>query len=380
MEIKVFCCKKYKREIGIIRSVIETLNCLQRDFVFQLKISDKDICDDPVIEWDSVHKEQFYTENGYFIYITKKPFRDNWFSHEGYQYSIITMNTWEESFAPPSLKAYIIYQIAQSTLGFYANLDENISIRLGHKKSKGCIFDFCEKKTEIKLGMLSGAICSECRSKLLRFGIKEQGMSSIEKMLEYVRSESIGRPLDISSCTSTTQREREKSCKIFISHSSNDVDYVSAFVDLLKAIGIQSDKIICSSIPPYCVPLGSRVYDWLVNEFQQESLHVIYMLSDNYYRSPSSLNEMGAAWALKQKWTGILMPGFQYEQIDGCIDSTQIGIKLGDSDRSILCFRLKELKDELICEFGLSSMQDEIWEGIRNEFLNRIDTIALNRR
>ncbi len=66
------------------------------------------------------------------------------------------------------------------------------------------------------------------------------------------------------------------------------------------------------------------------------------MLSHSYYKSVASLNEMGAAWAMKQRWTGILLPKFNFSDIDGCIDKTQISIKLDDKDRETLRYRLEE--------------------------------------
>ena len=133
--------------------------------------------------------------------------------------------------------------------------------------------------------------------------------------------------------------------KIFISHSSKDAEYVREIVNLLEVLGLRKDEIVCSSMPPYCVPLDNKVYDWLINEFQQNKLRVIYILSENYYASAASLNEMGAAWALKQEWTGILLPGFSFDDITGCIDKTRIGIKLDDTDKATLNYRLEELKD-----------------------------------
>ena len=166
---------------------------------------------------------------------------------------------------------------------------------------------------------------------------------------------------------------------IFISHSSKDVGYIAAFVELLEALGLRDDEIVCSSIPPYCIPLNGKVYEWLVDKFQNCELHVMYMLSHNYYNSAASLNEMGAAWAMKQKWSAILLPGFGFGEISGCIDPSQIGIKLDDSDITMLKYRLGEFKEMLTAEFGLRSMSPAIWERKRDDFLNKIMSLSINR-
>lgn len=49
----------------------------------------------------------------------------------------------------------------------------------------------------------------------------------------------------------------DKPHKLFISHSSKDVDYVEAIVGLLEILGLRDEEIICSSVPPYCIPLGN---------------------------------------------------------------------------------------------------------------------------
>lgn len=163
---------------------------------------------------------------------------------------------------------------------------------------------------------------------------------------------------------------------IFISHSSKDADYVEAFVSLLEIPGLRDEEIICSSVPPYCIPLDSKVYDWLVNEFQHSDLHVVYAFSKDYYNSAASLNEMGAAWAMKHKWTGVLLPGFHFHQLDGCIDKSQIAIKLDDSDIRTLKYRLGEFRDKLTKEFNLRPMSEAAWERQRDGFLDRIATIT----
>lgn len=149
---------------------------------------------------------------------------------------------------------------------------------------------------------------------------------------------------------------------IFISHSTKDKDYVGAIVNLLESIGLHEDEIICSSIPPYCIPLDNNVYNWLVNKFQNSTLHMLFVLSKPYYSSAACLNEMGAAWATKHKWTAMLLPGFEFREISGCIDPMQISIKLDDEDKDTLTHRLNELKDNLTKEFNLRPISSSLWE------------------
>lgn len=163
---------------------------------------------------------------------------------------------------------------------------------------------------------------------------------------------------------------------IFISHSSKDKEFTKAFVDLLFGIGLNEDDIVCSSYPGVGIPLGEKVYDWLVEKFQVCDLHVLYFLSRNYYQSAACLNEMGAAWAMKQKWDGILLPDFSFSDISGCIDPTQIGIKL-DGDFEELKHRLGELKDDIVNEFDLRKITDTRWEKVRDSFISKISKIKL---
>lgn len=167
----------------------------------------------------------------------------------------------------------------------------------------------------------------------------------------------------------------DKKNKVFISHSTKDSEYVKTFVNLLEDIGLSEDEIVCSSISGYGIPLGEDIYDWLSSQFQEFNLHVIFMLSNNYYQSVACLNEMGAAWVLKQKYDSVLLPNFDFVQIKGAINPNKIGIKL-DSNADEVNHRLNELKDNLIEEFGLRTISATKWERHRNEFVENISKIT----
>lgn len=160
--------------------------------------------------------------------------------------------------------------------------------------------------------------------------------------------------------------------KIFISHSSADLKYVEPFVELLADIGMTNDNLFCSSVPDYAIPLNQDIYDYLASLFRECKLYVIFVLSDNYYNSPACLNEMGAAWVLKNEYTSILLPKFEYKVIKGAVNPNKIGMKLDDDE--LLKKRLGELKNIISEKFGIS-VPDMRWEKKRNDFISKIKSL-----
>ena len=162
-----------------------------------------------------------------------------------------------------------------------------------------------------------------------------------------------------------------KPTKLFISHSIKDLSYVSHLVRLLQIIGMSNDNMFCSSVKGFDIPLGNNIYDYLREQFQNYELKVIFILSNNYYDSVASLNEMGAAWALQPSYTSILLPKFEFNDIKGAIDPRNISIKLDSAEREIKG-RMNELYEELQTEFNLRGLQQIVWEGYRDEFIEKV--------
>lgn len=181
-------------------------------------------------------------------------------------------------------------------------------------------------------------------------------------------------PTESKSTVNDNDKTKEviKSPKIFISHSSYDADYVSNIVELLEDLGIRENQLFCSSIPGYGIPLDEDIYDYLKKQFQKHDLHIIFILSDNYYKSPACLNEMGAAWILQNRYTTILLPGFDFKEMKGAINPTKIGIKLDGGSLDIK-EKLGQLKDSVVKEFSLASISNIRWEKKRNDFIDKIN-------
>lgn len=163
----------------------------------------------------------------------------------------------------------------------------------------------------------------------------------------------------------------EKSPKVFISHCSKDKDYVLSIVELLEDIGLSQEQLFCSSVPGYGIPLDEDIYDYLKKQFDEHNLHVFFILSDNYYQSVASMNEMGAAWILQTKYTTVLLPNFEFKEIQGAINPRKIGLKL-DSEETEVKEKLGQLKDTLVQEFCLSDLPSVRWERKRDAFISSI--------
>lgn len=167
-----------------------------------------------------------------------------------------------------------------------------------------------------------------------------------------------------------------KPSKIFISHASKDKEYVSKLVELLDDMGLDQTQVFCSSLPGYDIPVSADIFDYLRDQFQEYNLHMFFIHSKNYYKSVVSLNEMGAAWVLKNGYTSFLLPGFGFEEMTGVVDNKSIAVKL-DNDKVEVKDKLNQLYEIVISEFGLSKKPNIIWEQKRDRFIKEINEIII---
>lgn len=154
---------------------------------------------------------------------------------------------------------------------------------------------------------------------------------------------------------------------IFISHSTKDSEYVASLVDLLRKIGFTDKDVFCSSYPGYGIPLGKNIYEFLKTCFKDYEIFVLFVISkDNYYSSPASLNEMGAAWVQGAKSIPILLPGMSPAKLKGVVGPDSLAICL-DSDN--VRYDLNSLKNDLLLFFGKQQINESAWEHDRDSFL-----------
>lgn len=136
----------------------------------------------------------------------------------------------------------------------------------------------------------------------------------------------------------------EQDKTIFISHSHQDEKYVKELVNLLNLLKIPG--VVCSSYPGYHIPNDTDIYDYLREKLSGDT-RVVFILSENYYKSPACLNEMGACWILQKKYSTILLPNFNFKEIKGAVNPNQLAFKLNDLER------LTEFLENVLEDFGL---------------------------
>lgn len=181
------------------------------------------------------------------------------------------------------------------------------------------------------------------------------------KLLELLKSDFEG-----SSADDKVDDSEQSMNKIFISHSSKDIRFVEEFVDLLETIGLDSNQIFCTSLPGYGIPLGENFIECLKSELSDLNTMVVFMLSENFYKSPVSMCEMGATWIQSKEHIPVLIPSFKFEDIAGTLKLTQ-GFMINDS------MKWNEFKDKIHQTFGLEDLSDSVWERKRDRTITRIN-------
>lgn len=168
----------------------------------------------------------------------------------------------------------------------------------------------------------------------------------------------------------TTKLERSKSKKpmVFISHKHDDQLFVHDLCDLLQDIGLDRTNLYCSSIPGLWIGLSKDIFESLRKLFQDYNLFVIFVQTPNYYKSPVSLNEMGAAWVLQTEFCSILSKDMNYDDMKGVFDKSKTAIKV---DEDVAKDRLNELKNNILSFVGKEPISDtdSSWVRHRDNFL-----------
>ena len=179
-----------------IKSAISLINGVQRYFHLRFREDARLVATgNPINAQSKAAEIEAAIPETPLIVITEDPLDDNWFSHEYRRSSVITLSDWERIYAPPSLKTYLIYQIAQSVLSFVGDLSEELMLNMVHEPPVGCMFDMATHKPDIKYGMVAGNLCPQCEGQLRTLGIPLDAIDAVTRILTLVRAEAIGKPV-----------------------------------------------------------------------------------------------------------------------------------------------------------------------------------------
>ena len=107
--------------------------------------------------------------------------------------------------------------------------------------------------------------------------------------------------------------------KVFISHRSDDKQFADLILNFLTSLGIDRNKVFCSSLPGNAVQLkiSDEIRQWI-----DESAVAILLLSRKYYESAFCLNEAGIFWYLKDVASILIgVDDIRYEDMKGFLGS-----------------------------------------------------------
>lgn len=195
-----------KRTIPLLRNLLDEEQGQQVDRVLQhfhaaqdiLHLQPRGECNLPLIK-DRVDVPAFFSAPSErpAIVVTSRRFSDNWFSHVVSGRALITVADWQVAFwrdcgdtpvAAPD--ANMLASFALAAILATAECDDH---DIYHTVTRGCLFDFCEDKSDRALKIRAAYICSNCTSKLAGHGISSIELDAVNSVLERVRLLVLGR-------------------------------------------------------------------------------------------------------------------------------------------------------------------------------------------
>ena len=99
------------------------------------------------------------------IVVTSIPLYGGNFAFEYRDHSVVSVHDWEDTFAPPQLKVYLVYQFAYIATIVAADLTESRIEKIQHRL-KGCLFDETAGAEEFRMSLVGAHLCATCEGKL----------------------------------------------------------------------------------------------------------------------------------------------------------------------------------------------------------------------
>ena len=119
------------------------------------------------------------------------------------------------------------------------------------------------------------------------------------------------------SNTTARQPRSTTSMKIFISHSSKDIEIAKVLIELLsKALHLTSDEIRCTSVDGYRMQAGASIDERLRAEVHDAEL-LVGLITPNSLGSAYVIFELGARWGAEKPTIPLLASGATPEHLEG---------------------------------------------------------------
>ena len=120
--------------------------------------------------------------------------------------------------------------------------------------------------------------------------------------------------------TTIPRSQSSTSMRVFISHSSFDIEVVKLIVELLrKALNLESNDIRCTSLDGYRMPGGVPVDQRLRAEVHDSEL-LIGVITPASLKSAYVMFELGARWGAERPMIPLLASGTTAEDLEGPLD------------------------------------------------------------
>jgi hypothetical protein len=152
--------------------------------------------------------------------------------------------------------------------------------------------------------------------------------------------------------------------KIFISHSSKDIELIEGFKNKILGNGLGFDigeskqDIFCSSIEEMGIKTGLD-FRQKIKENLLNSNIILLFLSENYRQSEICQNEMGAAWAFEKIIFPLIIPPMDFKSVGVLMDVNEC-VKLESENR------LLKVCDELNDTFNLQNKSTKMKRAVEN--------------
>lgn len=158
---------------------------------------------------------------------------------------------------------------------------------------------------------------------------------------------------------------------IFVSHSTIDKSYALKVIEFLEEIKNTKVDLFFSSLEAYSIPPGKNFTEHIKDTLNKNVL-VLFVLSGNFYKSTMCMCEMGATWVKGHTYIPILIPPFDFSNIQGPIVGTQ-AIKINNKAN------IKSLYSQIVKILGIEHIDPNILDRLVEKFINEINELLGHR-